>query len=452
MLSWLMFTVAPPGLLRPADMESIVQYSLPPEERAHLRKLAQRQADIAALPVMQARRKLWTDMNDAVRGCRPPFAIESSTFDRDFMPASIFGCASTYGRQIERKLLRAIRHHEILNDDHVCPDTLDMAWHIWHNEYGIEIGVTGAKDAEGVNTGYHFECPITDLQSGFDMIKPATFGVDKADTLAEKQFLQETFGDILPVAIRSGTFGSNCLTQRLMPLMSMETMFLAMYDCPDKLQEILALVRDNSVRMSRWAQEEGLLVLNNANQTTCGTCYNFTTLLPKGPVEPGQVKLSDMWSGMDSQETVGVSPELFHELIFPHYAQLAKMFGLVYWGCCEPAHPIWERSLSTLAHLKAVSISRWCDQRFMAEALDGKGIVFSRKPNPNILGVGKSLDEDAWRDEIGQTLDATAGRDVPVEFVVRDVYSVGGDLGKPRRAVDIAREEIDRVFGPGANA
>jgi hypothetical protein len=429
-----------------------MEYSLPPEERAHLRKLAKRQAEIANLPVMQVRRNLWTDTNDAVPGSRPPFAIETWTFDRDFMPSSIFQCQSQYGRRLEGEFLRHIRQFEILNDDHVCPDTLDMAWHVWQDEFGIEIGVTSAKDAEGVDVAYHFDCPIKDLRSGFDMLKPATFGVYREETLAEKQFLEEAFGDILPVVIRSGTFGSNYLTSRLMPLMSMETFLLAMYDCPDKLQGIMALIRDNAIRMSRWAEQEGLLVINNGNQTTCDTCYNFTTLLPKRPVEPGKVKLSDMWSSMNSQETIGVSPEFFHELIFPHYAQLAEMFGLVYWGCCEPAHPIWEKSLSKLPKLKAVSISRWCDECFMAEALDGKGIVYSRKPNPNILGVGRSLDEDAWRKDIRDTLDVTKGRNIPLEFVVRDVYSVHGDLGKPRRAVELSREEIDRVFGHGSNA
>ena len=42
--------------------------------------------------------------------------------------------------------------------------------------------------------------------------------------------------------------------------------------------------------------------------------------------------VSDMWSGMDSQETVGVSPELFHEFCFPYYRDLAAMYGLVYWA------------------------------------------------------------------------------------------------------------------------
>jgi len=425
-----------------------MKYVLPGEERTYLRELARRQAEIAALPVMGQRRQRWTDMNDAVPGTRPPFVIETWTFDRDFMPASIYRCRSEIGKQLEHGFLRHIRHHEILDDDHVCPDTLDMGWHVWQNEFGIEIRTAHAKDAEGVDMGYHFEHPIKDLNDGFDMIQPATFGVDRDGTLAHKAFLEETFGDILPVVIRSGTYGNNNITQRLMRLMSMETFFMAMYDCPGKLHDLLAMLRDNAIRMSHWAEAEGLLVVNNGNQCTCGTCYNFTTLLPKGNPAPGQVKLSDMWAVMDSQETVGVSPELFHEQVFPHYEKLAAMFGLVYWGCCEPADPLWESSLGKLPNLKAISISRWANQPYMAEMLDGSGIVFSRKPDPNLLGVDVKLREDAWAAEIRSTLEAVAGRQVPLEFVVRDVYSMHGNLDKPRRAVQIAREQIDKVYGP----
>jgi len=235
-----------------------------------------------------------------------------------------------------------------------------------------------------------------------------------------------------------------------MRLMSMETFFMAMYDCPDTLHALLGLLRDNASRMCQWAEAEGLLVLNNGNQCTCGTCFNFTTQLPRRPAVPGPAKLADMWAGMDSQETVGVSPELFHKFCFPYYRDLAELFGLVYWGCCEPVDPIWELSISKLPHLKAVSISRWADQRYMADVLDGQGIVFSRKPNPNLLGVDVNLDEAAWAAEIRATLAATAGKNIPVEFVVRDVYSLQGNLAKARRAVAIARAEIDQFF-PGGN-
>jgi hypothetical protein len=421
-------------------------YALPKDELDYLRALARRQAEIAALPVMAERRRKWTDMNDAKPGARPPFVIETWTFARDFMPDSILKCKTEYGRYRERTFLTNIRHHEILNDDHVCPDTFDIGWHVWCNEFGIEIPTHYEKDAEGVVMGYHFDCPIKDLNDGFEMVKPSTFGVNRESTMEEKAFLEDCFGDLLPVTLRSGTYGNNNLTQRLMRLMSMETFFTAMYDCPDKLTAVLALLRDNAARMARWAEQEGLLVLNNANQCTCGTCYNFTTLLPKAPCAPGQVKLKDMWSVMDSQETVGVSPELFHDLVFPHYRELAELYGLVYWGCCEPVDPIWESSISKLPNLKAVSISRWANQNTMAEALAGKGIVYSRKPNPNLLGLDVKLNEEAWAAEIRDTLTATAGKNIPLEFVVRDVYTMHGNLDKPRRAVEIAQREIDRFF------
>ncbi len=421
---------------------------IPASDRAILRELAKRQAELASLPVMAERCKRWTDANDGVQGARPPFAIESWTFDRDFMPPSIFRCESEIGRQIEGPMLRNIRHHEILGDDHVCPDTYDIGWFYWCDEFGIDIPTSFVKDAEGVDLGYHVDCPIKDLaEDGFDMVKPSTFGVDREGTLEYKATLEELFGDILPVEIKSGVYGNCYLTQRLLRLMSMETFFMAMYDCPDKLHALMAMLRDNAMRAARWAESEGLLVLNNANQCTCGTCMNFTTRLPRREVEPGKVLLSDMWAGMDSQETVGVSPDLFNEFCFPYYRDLAEMFGLVYWGCCEPADPIWESSLCRLPNLAAVSISRWADQRKMAEYLDGKKILFSRKPNPNLLGVDPELNEEAWAAEINGTLDALEGHDVPCEFVVRDVYSMHGNLAKARRAVEIAMREIDKRFG-----
>jgi hypothetical protein len=165
-------------------------------------------------------------------------------------------------------------------------------------------------------------------------------------------------------------------------------------------------------------------------------------------VAPGKVRLKDLWAGMDSQETVGIAPEQFHEFCFPYYRDLAEMFGLVYWGCCEPADPIWEMSLSKLPNLKAVSISKWAKQEYMADRLAGKGIVYSRKPDPNLLGVDVTLNEEAWAAEISTTLGITANRNIPLEFVVRDVYTMHGNLDKARRAVEIARREIDRRFGP----
>ena len=88
--------------------------------------------------------------------------------------------------------------------------------------------------------------------------------------------------------------------------------------------------------------------------------------------------------------------------------------------------------------------SRWCDQRFMGEALHGTDIVFSRKPNPNFLSVDQKLNGEAWAAHIRETLEATRG--LSVEFIIRDVYTVHGNLDNARRAVELARREIDRHY------
>lgn len=409
---------------------------------------------------MGRRRRMWTEMNDGVPGARPPFVIEDGTFQEEFLPDSLLRCGSEYGRKLERYFLRNIRVHEILNDDHVCPSEIAISWHVWHDRYGFSIDRTHATDSFGHETGYHTEYRIKDLaQDGFSMIQPARFGVDRERTMEEKAFLNEIFGDIMPVVVRpdhfaageayaSSAIASMHLTSQILDLMSMETFFLAMHDCPDKLHGLMALLRDNAMRHAQWAEAEGLLVLNNRDQCTCISCFNFTNLLPKSQANSGPAKLKDMWGVMNSQETIGVSPALFREFCFPYYRDLANMFGLVYWGCCEPVDPIWEVSISQLPNLKAVSVSRWANEEFMADALAGRGIVYSRKPNPNLLGVDVVLNEEAWGQEIRRTLELTAKKNIPLELIVRDVLTLHGNLNKGRSAVEIARREIDRFFGP----
>ena len=80
----------------------------------------------------------------------------------------------------------------------------------------------------------------------------------------------------------------------------------------------------------------------------------------------------------------------------------------------------------------------------MGDALRGSEIVYSRKPDPNYLSVDERLDEEAWATHIRQTLEATQG--VFLEFIIRDVYTLHGNLDNARRAVEIARQEIDRHY------
>ena len=418
-----------------------MEWHIPADERTYLRELAEKQAEYAALPIMAQRKEMWYALNDGRPGARPPVIVETWTFDRDFFPQNLLRCASASGRIVEQQLLRNIRNHELIDDDKVIPDSFEIGWFMDIDDLGVKIERERVKDSQGVEIGFHYLHPIEDLKKDFHLLKPAVCRVDREQTMAWKEFLEELLGDFLPVHIRTGLFSSTMLTHRVIELMGMEAFFLAMYDSPDQVHRLMAFLRDNALRVMRWAEAEELLRPNNGNQCSFGSSFNFTTRLPGPGYEGGAARLSDMWGNSNSQETVGLAPDMFHEFCFPYYRDVCAPMGLLYYGCCEPAHPFWE-DIRQLPHLKKVSISRWCDQRFMAEVLQGTDIVFSRKPDPNFLSLDVKLNEEAWAAHIRETLEAT--RDLFVEFIVRDVYTVHGNLDNPRRAIEIARREIDR--------
>ncbi len=412
-------------------------------ERQYLRELARKQAEYAALPVMAERKRMWYDLNDNHAGARPPFIVETGTFDRDFLPESVFRCETDTGRAIERQLLRNIRNHELINDDKVIPDTFEIGWFVDIDEFDVKIERESVKDAQGYNTGYRVFNPIKDLKHDLDKLKPAVCRVDKEGTLAWKAFLDDLLGDSLSVRLAGGVYYGTCLTYRAVELMGMEYFFLSMMDTPDEVHRLMGFLRDNALRVMGWFESEELLRLNNGNQASFGSSYNFTTRLPAPDYTGGPARRCDLWGCANSQETVGISPELYHEFCFPYYSDVCEPMGLLYYGCCEPVHPFWE-DIRQLPHLKKVSISRWCDERTMGDALRGTDIVFSRKPDPRFLGIDVNLDEEAWAAHIRDTLESTRG--VFVEFIVRDVYTVHGNLNKVRRAVELAKDVINQYY------
>jgi hypothetical protein len=186
------------------------------------------------------------------------------------------------------------------------------------------------------------------------------------------------------------------------------------------------------------------MTLDNGNHYAGAGSFGFTDELPTPTCRNGgPVTRADVWANLNSQETVGISPGMYNEFILPSYRQLAEAFGLVYYGCCEPVHSIWDDSVSHLPHLRKVSISPWCDEEFMGERLRGSRVIYSRKPSPNLIGVG-AFDPDAYREHIAATVRAARG--CTLEIVHRDIYTLNGDRTRAGRAIAIARELVDDLW------
>jgi len=94
----------------------VLEPAIPSRDRAILRDLAKRVADIAALPVQEQRRTLWKRHN-SLQPVRPLIFPEGSW--QELIPQSALRCEDGRARRYEWQLCNRIYYHEHFQDDTV---------------------------------------------------------------------------------------------------------------------------------------------------------------------------------------------------------------------------------------------------------------------------------------------------------------------------------------------
>jgi len=399
------------------------------QEKTYLRDLAKEQLELSQLPLMQKRVHEWT-LHNSLQGQRPMIHFEMRMIaDKGFNPEC--KCESESARIIERTILSAMANHKMVGDDRVV--TNDFVCHYKSQMIPFNMRV---KREETGGVGFHIINQIESLDS-LEQIKPSLTDYDIEGSYQWKDFVKDIIGDILNVRMGMNGFYV-CLTNDIVHRMGMENMFMSIYDNPDNFHYMMNSLSDDYVAHIKELQQRGMICANNKNDFVAQGSFGFCRDLPDNAL-----KTSDCWGYMDSQETVGIGADMFDEFFFPYYKKVADYFGLLSYGCCEPVHGIW-RSLSKFTNLRKISISPWCDEEYMGEALRGRDVIYLRKPSPNYIGVGKNLDEADFREHVRKTLYAANG--CKLEFAFRDVYTLDGNLSKPKRVVAIVREEIENLW------
>jgi len=362
--------------------------------------------------------------------------LEVDTFEEEIIPQRL-RCEGEFARETERQLYRNFVNQELFDDDMVTPDCYILYYENWFTLFGVEIKTHGASE-NGVFQ--EFENVIEDLEDDYGKLGETKFGVDMESTMKQKEVLEETFGDILPVVVKMDSLRS-VPTQMVVQLMKMENMMFSMYDYPELFKEMMDRIANDTLAYFDFLEEQKLIMptVDHVRLRQGSLCY--TKDLPGyEEAKKRPFKTSDVWGFVDSQETVGISPDMFKEFIFPCYQKIASRYGLLSYGCCEPVDPIWDSCISKLANLRKVSISPWCNEEVMGEKLQGSKVIYLRKPSPNFLGVGTTLDEEGFRAAMRRTLRAARG--CKLEIAQRDVYTINHDVAKARRYMDIIKEEI----------
>ncbi len=164
--------------------------------------------------------------------------------------------------------------------------------------------------------------------------------------------------------------------------------------------------------------DEKLLDFNTDNQFAGPSCYGYVSDLPDAGSDK-KISFKDLWAWPESQETQCMSPKMYAEIFLPYIAEVANMFGLTYYGCCETITDRLEYVKDAIKNLRVVSVSGWNDFEKAGELMEGK-YVFSRKPVPAYVS-GETANWDLAEKDATATKKAT--KNCAVEIICRDVYS-----------------------------
>jgi hypothetical protein len=405
-------------------------------EKELLRSLAAQAAELAARPEQKTKADLWTRHND-LDPCRPLVFCHPENGWNEIIPPASLVSSSPLARDWEMSLRRDIFSGGRMGDDRVISGYFNVPWYYESNRWGIH-----EKRIGGENGGaYTWEAPLHDYEVDFPKLRFPVITVDTTKSAAALELAHELFDDVLKVRRHTYWWWSLGMTRDYIDLRGMDDFMLDMYDNPDWIHKTMAFLRDGTLAKLDFLEKHNLLSHNRDDIYVGSGGFGWTRQLPapNGLAEP--VRTAGMWGFAESQETVGVSPEMFEEFVFPYQMSILERFGLNCYGCCEPLDKRWH-IVKRIPRLRRVSVSPWADIKKMAEMLGGD-YVFSWKPSPNPLATG-SFDEDETRKSIRNALDIAKRNGCHVEMIMKDTHTFGG---KPENAViwsRIARQEAER--------
>jgi hypothetical protein len=404
------------------------------KDRAILKSLAQRVAELAHRPIEQAKRDLWVWLS-ALEPTRPVIFCDPDYGWNEIITVGDLLCEGALARSWEYRLRKEIWWGECMNDDHVVEPFFRIAHVFTESDWGMHEEKVGGQQGGA----FTWTAP---LKFKSDLAR-LHFPVIEVDWDASRRVLNlanDVFGEVLPAQQRTSWLWTLGLTSTLVNLRGLEQIMYDMLDEPELLHQIMAFLRDGTLAKIDFLERNGLLGLNNDGFYMGSGGYGWSRELPQ-PDFDGHVRPMDLWGFAESQETVGVSPAMFEEFVFQYQLPILEKFGLNWYGCCEPLDARWHL-VKQIPRLRRVAMSPWVNLPKMAEMV-GPHYVFSRKPAPADLAMSR-FDEDRIRKQLREEMRILRQNDCRAEFVMTDNHTIARDPQRVIRWVKIAREEAER--------
>lgn len=395
-------------------------------DKAILRELGSRIAEIGSQPVQAERIANWKKLN-AIGNVRPQVYITEIPWQElDINNELTLRCTGGLAKDKEREMRQTLYQWKHFPADMVVSPLVYCDKVFTDTRYGIEALYENLKtDEDNPVVSKGFKSQIRN-EDDLEKIRPAVVAYDSEQTQENFEALTTVFSGILPVEKHGVTHFWFAPWDYIVEWVGVQETLLKLVDEPDFMHKTVRRVVD--MDMDRLTQYErlGLLSPNAANFRIGSGGYGYLDGLPAGSADGDAVTSSQTWGNAAAQIFGSVSPSMHEEFALQYEIEWLARFGMNYYGCCEPLHrkiPI----LRQIPHLRKISMSPWSDPDEGAEVI-GRDYVFSCKPNPAVLAGDSFSVEEAER-QLRRVLESTKGR-CTVEVILKDISTVRHDPGR----------------------
>ena len=409
------------------------------KEISIIRELAKQYMEIAMSDRHVRMRARFRDTND-LKLVRPPVLIDEIPWhEMNFEGALDCVCEDAGLRGMEYGLRVALYREKYFK----CANMIEPYWVVHKSYSNTGIGFDIKEDRIAIDKNNHIVShryyDVFEDEAVLEQYHDPIITPHPETDARNMAYIQEIVGDTIPVVLRGhGIYYPPW--DRIAMLRGVEPILMDMYDNPEYLHKIMAMVTRGM--QSEMDQMEAYNLYDPRLMSL--HCTPGQVTLPDGSEPIGDVfGCRQIWFRTMAQMFSSVSPAMHDEFDVQYSLPLAARCAYTYYGCCEPLHDRID-ILKQYKNLRKVGVSPWADVWMSAEVLGGN-YVLSRKPNPT--NVASVTDPEVIRREISETVEAAQKFGCPVDFTLKDISTVGYRPQNLMVWAETVSEVLDRYYG-----
>jgi hypothetical protein len=409
------------------------------EDKIILRELAKRCAEIAGEEVNRERERRVRDIHGLKQNVRPILWFDQIPWHELNETGELtLHCEGAFAREMEERLRQSLFQWKYFQGDMVLSGVYYIQKAYSDSGFGMNIKEeTAATDVGNGIISHHYEDQL-DSEEKLDLLSLPVIHPCPEKDQAGLEAASEVLDGIMPVELR----GYAIYYQPwdiIARLRGVTNCLIDMADRPELIHKTMKKFCDIYTARYEQMEEQDLLDYRFPRMNCTPT---YTDDLPAKDYSGGKIRFKDLWYCGTAQLFVSASPDMNDEFNLQYLLPFMSRCGLSYYGCCEPLHNFISH-LRKVPNLRKIGASPWTHLREQAEQMGGD-YVLSRKPNPAL--VAGSINEDAVRKEITETIEICRENKTPFEYILKDISTVNY---KPRNLADwhrIVTEVIDRYY------